>query len=126
MNTTETLEHLFSYGSLQIEAVQLATFGRKMMGEPDTLPGYRETMLEIQDPGVVAISGTRHHRNVQYTGRDSDFVVGTKFKVAKQELEQADVYEAAAEYKRVSVQLKSGTRAWVYVSAASDAIHGNP
>jgi len=78
MSTTEELEHLFSYGTLQTEAVQLATFGRKLVGESDTLPGYRQTRLEIQDPNVVATSGAQYHLNVQLTGRDSDFVVAKK------------------------------------------------
>jgi gamma-glutamylcyclotransferase (GGCT)/AIG2-like uncharacterized protein YtfP len=117
MSTKEELEHLFSYGTLQTEAVQLATFGRKLVGEPDTLLGYRQTLLMIQDPSIVATSGAKYHLNVQFTGRDSDFVVGTIFKVTKKELERADIYEVAADYKRVSVQLKSGTRAWVYVAS---------
>ena len=119
MSTTEESVHLFSYGTLQTEAVQLATFGRKLVGEPDTLLGYRQTRLEIQDPGVVATGGAKYHLNVQSTGRDSDVVVGTRFKVTTKELEQADIDEVAADYKRVSVQLKSGTRAWVYAGAAS-------
>ena len=119
MSTKEELEHLFSYGTLQTEAVQLATFGRKLLGEPDTLVGHRQTMLEIRDSSVVATGAAKYHLNVEFTGRDSDFVVGTMFKVTSKELEQADIYEAAADYKRVGVQLKSGTRAWVYVGVAS-------
>ena len=118
MSTTEELEHLFSYGTLQSEPVQLATFGRKLMGEPDTLPGFRQTRLEIQDTSLF-VSGTKYHLNVEFTGRDTDFVVGTMFKVTRKELEQADIYEIAADYKRVGVQLKSGTRAWVYLGVAS-------
>ncbi len=119
LSTTEELEHLFSYGTLQLEAVQFATFGRKLMGEPDVLLGYRQTKIAIQNPSVAATSGAEYHLNAQFTGRDSDFVAGTMFKVTKKELEQADIYEDAADYKRISVQLKSGTRAWVYVAAAS-------
>ena len=119
MSATEELEHLFSYGTLQAEAVQLATFGRKLVGESDTLPGYRQTRLEIQDPTVVASVGATYHLNVQFTGLDSDFVVGITFRVTRKELEQADIYEATANYKRVSVQLKSGNRAWVYLGVGS-------
>ncbi|MCI0390467.1 MAG: gamma-glutamylcyclotransferase [Acidobacteria bacterium] len=119
MSTTEESEHLFSYGTLQNEAVQLATFGRTLVGEPDTLPGYRQTVLEIQNPSFVATSGAKYHRNAQFTGLESDSVEGTRFKVTKKELEQADIYEAAADYKRVVVQLKSGTRSWVYVGVAT-------
>jgi gamma-glutamylcyclotransferase (GGCT)/AIG2-like uncharacterized protein YtfP len=119
LGTTEELENLFSYGTLQMEAVQLATFDRKLVGEPDELLGYRQTRLQIQDRSVAATSGAQYHLNAQFTGHDSDFVLGTMFKVTKKELEQADLYEDAANYKRVSVQLKSGRRAWVYVAAAS-------
>lgn len=83
------------------------------------LPGFRQTRLEIQDTSKVVTSEAKHHLNVEFTGRDSDFVVGTMFKVTRKELEQADIYEIAADYKRVSVQLKSGTRAWVYRGVAS-------
>lgn len=119
MSTTEELEHLFSYGTLQSEAVQLATFGRKLLGEPDTLPGFRQSRLEIKDTSGVVASEAKYHLNVEFTGRDSDFVVGTMFRVTMKELEQADIYEIAADYKRVSVQLKSGTRAWVYQGGES-------
>src|SRR5689334_5312839 len=34
-------ELLFAYGTLQQEAVQLATFGRRLEGVEDALPGYR-------------------------------------------------------------------------------------
>ena len=115
---TDFSEHLFSYGTLQDEAIQLTTFGRKLAGEPDILVGYRQTRLEIQVPGVVAPSGAKYYLNVQFTGRDSDFVVGTVLKVTRKELEQADIYEDTADYKRVVVQLESGTRAWVYVGVA--------
>jgi hypothetical protein len=32
---------VFSYGTLQLEAVQLATFGRKLVGTADVLRGSR-------------------------------------------------------------------------------------
>ena len=107
-------ECLFSYGTLQDEAVQLATFGRKLAGEPDTLLGYRQTLLEIRDPKLIPELG-KYHINVQWTGSDSDSVAGIRLEVSTEELERADVYEADADYKRVDVQLKSGTLAWVFV-----------
>ena len=119
MNTTEEFENLFSYGTLQRESVQLSTFGRILEGEPDTLLGYRQTTLEIRDPVVAAATGDQYYLNAQFTGSDSDFIVGTRFKVTSKELEQADIYEDTAEYKRVVVQLKSGTQAWVYVGVTS-------
>ncbi|HEX5702578.1 MAG TPA: gamma-glutamylcyclotransferase family protein [Pyrinomonadaceae bacterium] len=119
VDPAEELEHLFSYGTLQTEAVQLATFGRKLKGEPDTLPGYRETRIEIKDSGVTVTSGDKYYLNAQFTGRESDSVEGTRFQVTRNELEQSDVYEEAADYKRINVRLKSGTPSWAYISAAS-------
>jgi len=50
-------EFLFSYGTLQLEAVQLATFGRRLVGTSDALPGFEQSMFEIEDKDVVATSG---------------------------------------------------------------------
>lgn len=107
-------EHLFAYGTLQTEAVQLATFGRRLEGQPDLLVGYSLTMIRIQDQNFAAISGATHHRIVQFTGLASDLVEGTVFTVTPKELEQADAYEPA-EYQRVLAPLRSGMKAWIYV-----------
>lgn len=111
-------EKLFSYGTLQLEQVQLATFGRKLEGYPDALPGYALTMLKIDDADVVATSGETHHPVVAYTGNPADRVSGTVFAITPQELQHADDYEVEA-YRRDRVVLVSGECAWVYVSAES-------
>jgi gamma-glutamylcyclotransferase (GGCT)/AIG2-like uncharacterized protein YtfP len=111
-------ENLFSYGTLQTEAVQLDTFGRRLEGKPDTLAGYSLTMIRIEDQNFVAMSGTAYHRNIQFTGVASDFIEGAVFTVTRKELEQADAYEPA-DYKRTLVQLRSGINAWVYVNHRS-------
>ena len=100
-------QNLFSYGTLQIEAVQLATFGRRLKGEADTLLGYRLATLRMED---------EDHRNLQFTGNPSDSVEGTAFEVTENELEQADAYEPDG-YERVRVTLKSGLQAWVYLNS---------
>lgn len=110
-----TTERLFAYGTLQQEAVQLATFGRMLKGKPDALVGYRLTTIPIEDQDFVAGSGAPHHRNLQFTGNASDLVEGTVFTVHKKELHQADAYEPN-DYKRVVVQLRSGIDAWVYLN----------
>ncbi len=112
----EAVENIFSYGTLQIEAVQLATFNRKLEGHRDMLEEYSLTMIQIHDQNVVAATGATHHKNIQFTGASSDQVTGTIYKITKEELEQADKYEEVADYKRVRVKLKSGTDAWVYMS----------
>ena len=110
----QTTELLFSYGTLQLEAVQLDTFGRTFNGRHNVLAGYRIAMVEIQDPDFVAKNGSAPQRNLEYTGHDSDVVEGTVLELTKSELEQADTYEPV-EYERKLVQLNSGTEAWVYL-----------
>lgn len=114
-------ERLFSYGTLQLEAVQMATFGRRLTGPRDALPGFELVSLQIEDPAVVAISGEAQHTMAKFTGRVSDVVSGTVFAVTRQEVLNADGYEVPA-VKRVAVVLQSGTRAWAYV----DARHAPP
>ena len=111
----EETEYLFSYGTLQQESVQLATFGRKLGGNPDTLLGYRLMMIEVKDREFVLASGSSHHRNLQLTGVISDTVSGTVFTLTKKELQQADEYEPEG-YKRVLAQLGSGISAWIYLN----------
>jgi gamma-glutamylcyclotransferase (GGCT)/AIG2-like uncharacterized protein YtfP len=109
-------EYLFSYGTLQREAVQLATFARQLEGQRDSLVGYRVSLIPIQDAQVVKDSGDTHYKNIQFTGDNSDAVEGTVFRVSKSELEQADEYEADAGYDGVVVKLSSGIQAWVYLN----------
>ena len=110
-------EKLFSYGTLRYESVQLATFGRKLKGNPDILRGFSLTMVTIKDPDVIAKSGEAAHPIITFTGNTNDQVAGYVFDISHDELAQADSYEVA-DYKRISVQLKSGLNAWVYVNAA--------
>jgi gamma-glutamylcyclotransferase (GGCT)/AIG2-like uncharacterized protein YtfP len=114
----EESERLFSYGTLQTESVQLSTFGRKLKGSSDALPGYHLQMIQIMDQNFVATSGTEYHRNLEFTGSSSDLVDGTVFSVTQQELEQTDAYEPDG-YKRMQVKLRSGTEAWVYLDSTT-------
>jgi gamma-glutamylcyclotransferase (GGCT)/AIG2-like uncharacterized protein YtfP len=111
-------ELLFSYGTLQLEAVQMATFGRQLAGTSDVVRGFEVVPLKIEDQAVVAISGKAYHTMARFTGCASDVVAGTVFAVTPEEINDADQYEVAA-VKRVAVVLQSGVRAWVYVDARS-------
>ncbi|MDE1179931.1 gamma-glutamylcyclotransferase family protein [Paraburkholderia sp.] len=111
-------ERLFSYGTLQLEQVQLATFGRKLDGDADQMPAYALTMLKIEDAAVVATSGKTHHPVVTYSGNPADSVSGMVFAITPAELQHADDYEVDA-YRRDRVVLASGVSAWVYVDAQS-------
>jgi hypothetical protein len=107
---------LFSYGTLQQSDVQLATFGRLLVGRTDALPGYATSLVEIRDPDVVAKSGKTHHPIVRWTGMPGDRVEGHVFRITAAELAAADAYEVD-DYKRVAVRLDSGLEAFVYVAA---------
>jgi Gamma-glutamyl cyclotransferase, AIG2-like len=107
---------LFSYGTLQLAEVQLATFGRRLEGRPDVLPGYASSLVEITDPTTVALSGKTHHPIVRSTGNAADEITGTVFRITQSELAAADAYEVT-DYKRVAARLKSGLDAFVYVAA---------
>lgn len=107
---------LFSYGTLQLESVQLASFGRRLAGEPDAMPGFKTSLVEITDPDVLAKSGERFHPVVIPSDDPSEAVEGTVFDITAAELAAADRYEVS-DYKRVEVTLRSGLTAWVYVKA---------
>jgi len=109
---------LFSYGSLQQDHVQLATFGRLLQGWPDALAGFQPSLVAIEDPGMAAALGRSHHANVRRSGDMSSRVEGTVFEVSEAELIAADEYERVARYSRIAATLVSGRQAWLYVSAA--------
>ena len=102
------MQKLFSYGTLQQENVQLATFGRKLTGSPDVLVGYRLGEIAISDPAVVATSGR--------TENPADEVPGVIFEITDEELAQADRYEVK-EYARMMATFRSGAQAWIYGDA---------
>ena len=107
---------LFSYGTLQQEAVQLSTFGRVLNGHRDQLVGFEQALYKIEDPAFVAASGKAHHPIVRFNGRDDSRVDGMVFEVSERELANADAYEPAG-YRRVRAMLASGKQAWVYADA---------
>lgn len=110
------LELLFTYGTLQLPDVQLDTFGRLVGGDADTLPGYRLEWTDIDDERVAQLSGLDKHPILRQTGDAHDRVFGRVLTLTAEELDAADEYEVSL-YRRASVSLASGLRAWVYVAA---------
>jgi hypothetical protein len=110
---------LFSYGSLQDEDVQLSTFGRRLEGKRDELPGFEPSLVRIEDPEVVAAIGRTHHANVTFKGNDANRVPGTVFEVTDAELVRIDEYEITFSYRRIAAVLVSGRQAWLYVETHS-------
>ncbi|MGH9930587.1 MAG: hypothetical protein ACREA9_15365 [Pyrinomonadaceae bacterium] len=58
-------EFLFSYGTLQLEAVQMATFGRLLAGTSDALSGFEQVTLKIEDDRQV------HRARLRCSNRNS-------------------------------------------------------
>ncbi len=108
-------ELLFSYGTLQLEKVQIESFGRILKGTQDAIPGYTLSTVEITDKGVLEKSGLQFHPVAIPSGNIGDKVEGVVFEVTSAELAKADEYEVD-DYVRKEVGLASGRKAWVYIS----------
>ncbi len=109
-------EHLFSYGTLQLEKVQLASFGRILTGTKETLKSFKIAQLKITDEAVLAQSEQEFHPIAIPTNDQNDEIIGTRYEIYSEELKQADAYEVRA-YTRVKVTFESGLEGWVYIKA---------
>ena len=109
---------LFSYGTLRLPQVQLATYGRLLKGAPDVLIGHRLRPIRIDDPEVIATSGLSIHHIAYASGDEADRVEGVVFALSEDEIAATDRYESGP-YERVEVMLASGRPAWAYVSLES-------
>ena len=76
---------LFSYGTLQQDDVQLATFGRRLTGERDELARFEPSSVPIEDPHLAATSGRTHNVNVKFNGNEDSRVPGTVFEITEGE-----------------------------------------
>jgi len=110
---------LFSYGTLQRDDIQLATFGRVLNGRKDELVGYQPALVEIEDAALATRLGKTHHANVLPTRKTKSRVAGTVLEITDAELANCDAYEAPFDYVRVTATLASGLDAWVYLHAPS-------
>ena len=87
-------EKLFSYGTLQQESVQIATFGRKLRGGLDSVLGHRLSEVKITDPYVLATSGLAAHRIMIPSGDPAHEVHGMVFAITPEELAAAEIGRA--------------------------------
>jgi putative transposase len=84
---------------------------------PDVLPGYVRRMVAVAGLGHGGSEWGSHHPSAEATSNPEDAVAGTVFEVTERALAAADRYERAGGYRRISVTLRSGSHAWVYVRA---------
>lgn len=106
--------YLFSYGTLQLEKVQLETYGRKLKGIKDILEGFKVDELEITNTSVLQKSGKKFHPIAIPSQNKNDYIKGVIFEITEQELIETDSYEVS-DYKRVLKTFKSGKNAWIYI-----------
>jgi len=116
---------VFSYGSLQQEAVQLAVYGRTLRGEPDALVDWACSLIEVPKGHKAASTGVTHYANVTFARDCGSRVAGTALELTDAELAASDEYEREAEYVRVMATLASGRRAWLYVSSRTSGAAGD-
>lgn len=109
-------EYLFSYGTLQKEAVQMQLFGRHLNAVKDVLEGYKVVTIEIKDPLFLAKGEDKYQSTLVTSPCKTDIIRGTVLEITDEELLLADKYEPD-NYKRIKVKLKSGKQAWIYVAA---------
>lgn len=108
-------EYLFSYGTLQQQAVQIKLFGRIITGTEDILTGYIIQRIEISDPAFLARGENNIQHTLMTTFNESDKINGTILEFTKEELSLVDQYEPS-NYFRHKVVLASGKEAWVYIA----------
>lgn len=105
---------LFSYGTLQLDQVQLENYGRKLKGNKDLLKGYRIEDLEIADSEVIRKSGKHIHPVAVHSRNENDIIEGMIFEITEDELQATDKYEVS-DYMRVIEKFESGKEAWIYI-----------
>lgn len=111
----EPIHLLFSYGTLQLEKVQLENYGRILKGEQDKLKGYKIENLQITDSLVLSKSQLENHPIAVKSKNVSDFIDGVLFEMTETELAETDKYEVS-QYHRILETFVSSKKAWVYVA----------
>jgi hypothetical protein len=79
-------ELLFSYGTLQLEKVQLESFGRKLKETEETLFGYKLEQLKIKDKTVLEKSEQEFHPIAVPSKDPNDNIKGILFEISNVEL----------------------------------------
>ncbi len=110
------MHYLFSYGTLQLENVQLESFGRKLVGELDSLSGFKIEQLKIKAENVLAVSQQEFHPIAIKSNDVSDKIKGVLFEITSAELAKVDTYEVS-DYKRIKAVFDSKKEGWVYIKA---------
>ncbi|MFG3205337.1 gamma-glutamylcyclotransferase family protein [Streptomyces sp. NPDC048192] len=104
---------LFSYGALQERPVQQLILGRTLEGRADQLPGFILTVAELGEEAAL-VSGTSRHPMATLGATAGAHVCGTLYRVLPADLSAIDA-RCDILFHRVTLLLRSGEQAWVYV-----------
>jgi gamma-glutamylcyclotransferase (GGCT)/AIG2-like uncharacterized protein YtfP len=107
------MQYLFSYGTLQKSEVQLKLFGRLLEGSKDILEGYKTADIVITDAAFLT---KEESRQLTAVVSSDDMILGMVFEISSEDLAIVDRYEPS-NYERISVTLRSGKQAWLYLAA---------
>lgn len=105
------MEQIFSYGTLQSKEIQMQVFNKVLTGTKDELLGYKLKDLKIEEEFGIA-----DYFVATPSDNPSDCIKGIVFNISSHDLAKADQFESNA-YKRVQIELKSGTIAWIYIES---------
>ena len=99
------MEKLFTYGTLQDPLIQMELFGRIIFGTTDKLVDYEKRQVKIENK-MYDIA----HKKA------GEKISGIVYELNEKDLKESDEYEGK-DYKRIKVQLVTGTMAYVYITA---------
>jgi len=105
------MDTIFTYGSLQSEAIQMKIFGRILKGEREVLLGYSLFSILLEDENQAVIS----YPIISKSDKKEALIEGIVFEITATELEMADAYETE-NYTRIFLSFESGKKGWVYVA----------
>ncbi|MBK7820668.1 MAG: gamma-glutamylcyclotransferase [Tessaracoccus sp.] len=110
--TGETTQ-LFSYGSFTQTNVHRRVYGRRLVGQLDSLPGYKLQLVAVPSDQTEVLGITT--QPVAVKGTDDDIVAGKRYTVNESELAAVDAVNERL-FRREWVELTSGESAWVFVA----------
>lgn len=105
---------LFACGTLTLEKVHLALFGRVLPYEEDALPGYTTRTVVLEDEEILSTTGSATHLSMVPCGAPGAAVQGRAMQLTNAELTRMDPHQND-HHRRKRVTLASGREAWAYL-----------
>ncbi|MES2986316.1 MAG: gamma-glutamylcyclotransferase family protein [Pseudomonadota bacterium] len=107
---------LFACGTLTLEKVHLALFGRVLEYEEDALPGYVARTVVLEDKEILSTTGSGTHLSMIPSDTPGASVAGRIMRITEAEIARMDPHQSE-HHRRKRVTLASGRTAWAYLGA---------